>query len=106
MSFAVQCLVVLLAPGPSNALLAASGTLVGIRRSAPMVTAMLAAYGLSISLLIGVAGPAAEHNPWLGLTLRMAAAAFLGWSALKLWAPRRWQAMSGRSPRCRSSSPR
>lgn len=85
MSFAVQCLVVLLAPGPSNALLAASGTLVGVRRSAPMITAMLAAYAVSISLLIGVAGPAAEHNPWLGLTLRLVAAAFLAFSAVKLW---------------------
>ncbi len=83
--FAAQCLIVLIVPGPTNALLAGAGATRGVLRSIPLIAAELAAYGFSIGLLILVVGPVAQDHQGLDMALRLAAAAFLFLSAIRLW---------------------
>lgn len=83
--FAVQCLIVLIVPGPTNALLAGAGAMRGVVRSIPLIAAELAAYGLSIGLLIVLAGPVAQDHQGLDMVLRLAAAALLLLLAIRLW---------------------
>lgn len=75
----------LMAPGPTNILYAAAGAGSGVRRSVRLMPVGLAAYLLSIMLLVLLFGEAARHEPGLGHGLQAAAAAWLGWTALRLW---------------------
>lgn len=84
-AFALAVAALLVTPGPTNTLLAASGAAVGLRRSLALVPAELAGYLAAIGLLTALVGPAVAASPALGITLRLSAGAYLAWSALRLW---------------------
>ena len=74
----------LILPGPTNALLAAAGAH-ALRAALSLLPVVLAAYALTIggALLVLAAGGGAA--PGAGTALRVAAAVFLVWLALRLW---------------------
>lgn len=83
--FLPATVLLLLTPGPTNTLLALSGAQAGLRRSLPLIPAELAGYLLAISgwgVGLALAGAAL---PWLPPLLRMAAAVYLVFLALRLW---------------------
>lgn len=82
---AVAIVGLLLAPGPTNALLAAAGANLGLRRALPLVACEAAGYGLAILVLRGGLGPLIDVAPSLGAALRLACAAWLAWTAVRLW---------------------
>lgn len=84
-AFAPAVLALLLTPGPTNTLLAASGATVGVRRSLRLVPCEIAGYGISIFVLILLVGPLVAGHAAFGAALRMAAAGYLAWSAVVLW---------------------
>ncbi|WP_053239591.1 hypothetical protein [Pleomorphomonas koreensis] len=71
----------LLLPGPTNALVAAATATEGLRRLPAALGAVLAAYGLSLTLL----GLAAATLSGAAPILKLLAAAVLALSAVKLW---------------------
>lgn len=84
-AFLLAVVALLATPGPTNTLLAASGAAAGLARSLRLVPAEIAGYGLAIGLLTTVVGPAAAAAPLLPAALKAAAAAYLAWSAVRLW---------------------
>lgn len=84
-AFILGTLALLATPGPTNTLLAASGAALGVRRSLRLIPAELAGYGVSIGLLGALAVPLMARVPALVPGLKLAAAAFLVWSAASLW---------------------
>lgn len=72
-------------PGPTNALLAISGSALGLRRSLPMITATLAGYGLAVAAVALLAGTLTAIAPQLADVLRLVAAGVLLHAALRLW---------------------
>lgn len=80
----LSLLLLLAAPGPTNALLFAAG----VSAQTPpfrLVFSALAGYGLAIAAGVGVIGPLAEANPQLVLPLRLFAALVLFHVAWRLW---------------------
>jgi threonine/homoserine/homoserine lactone efflux protein len=83
--FAIAVGLLLAAPGPTNALLAASGARRGFAAALVLIPVVLLAYAISIGLLTFVAAPSIRHAP-LGLPLvRIAAGFYLLWLGLRLW---------------------
>jgi threonine/homoserine/homoserine lactone efflux protein len=83
-TFAATSLVLLAAPGPTNALLASAGALAG-RRALPLVVAVAAGYILAVGSLVLLAGPVLANKPMMIVALKFTAAAWLFWTALSLW---------------------
>ncbi|WEZ82284.1 LysE family transporter [Rhizobium sp. 32-5/1] len=84
-SFILSVLTLLIVPGPTNTLLAASGAAVGLRRSLVLIPAECCGYLLSILAVIFILGPLLGDTPILGAGLRIAACLYLLWSAFGLW---------------------
>jgi threonine/homoserine/homoserine lactone efflux protein len=82
---ALAVIVLLATPGPTNTLLAASGAGAGFAPSVHLVAAELAGYLTSILLLMLVAGPAVSAHPGMQVSLKVAAGAWLAYSAVRLW---------------------
>jgi threonine/homoserine/homoserine lactone efflux protein len=84
LSFALAVLALLLTPGPTNTLLAASGASIGFRRSIPCIAAEILGYGIAVTVMVTVApflfGPAG-----VSMTLRVVCGLYLVWTAWKLW---------------------
>lgn len=85
LTFALAVLALLATPGPTNTLLAASGATAGLRWSLRLVPYEIAGYVLSIAVLTIVVGPLVAGHPAFSAALRLAAAAYLSWSAVVLW---------------------
>ena len=84
----VFCLAVfglLATPGPTNSLLAAAGALSGWRASLRLVGVELAAYALSIGALSLLLGPVLAEHAVVTTGLKVAAAVWLLWCALRFW---------------------
>lgn len=75
------------APGPTNTLLALSGAAAGVRRSLPLLAAELIGYLIAIGIIRLLLEPALVVQPILGSAVKVAAALYLGWLALRLWRP-------------------
>jgi threonine/homoserine/homoserine lactone efflux protein len=84
-AFSLAVLALLVAPGPTNALLAASGARLGVMRSLPMLAVVLAAYAVSIGVVTLLLAPQLQASPALWLAARLAAALYLSWLGLRLW---------------------
>jgi threonine/homoserine/homoserine lactone efflux protein len=84
-TFALAVLALLATPGPTNTLLATSGAAAGFQRSFHLVVAEMAGYMISITTLALVIGPIVRESHDLSVALRIACAAFLFYSAWKLW---------------------
>lgn len=78
-------LLLLLLPGPTNALVAAATATGGAVRLPGALAAVLVAYGLALSLLGLGAGTLAEVLPTAAPILKLLASAALLVSAIKLW---------------------
>lgn len=83
--FTIAVLTILATPGPTNALLTTSGALVGFRRSLPLISAELAGYGVSISILLLASRPLIAAFPPFEWVLRATLIAYLLWLAWHLW---------------------
>jgi threonine/homoserine/homoserine lactone efflux protein len=84
-SFALAAFILLLAPGPTNALLWIGGAERGLRRGLPLVLAATAAYLLAIGLILLVLQPLLRLLPWLGDVLALSVAAYIAVLAARLW---------------------
>lgn len=83
--FVTSVVILLIMPGPTNALLATSGATVGFRRSMPLLLGELSGYIVSIVLIQFVLGPAMSRAPSTALIWRVAAGAYLMALSIKLW---------------------
>ena len=84
-AFALACLALLSAPGPTNTLLATSGAIGGFIRSLPLILAELCGYSLAILSLAFLIAPLLNVSPMISVVLRLACGAYLIWSAVDLW---------------------
>jgi len=82
-SFILSAVAILLTPGPTNTLLAASGAAVGLRRALALPLAEAAGYAVAISLFFS-AGDILHEVP-AATALKATAAAWLLFSASRLW---------------------
>lgn len=83
--FLIEVLGVLAIPGPTNSLLLVSGVTRGFQSSLHLALAAVAAYSLSISLLIFALGPASLAHTTVGLLLRVLCSLYLVHLAVWLW---------------------
>lgn len=89
--FVFGAAVILATPGPTNVLLVAAGSLYGWRRALPLVMAELAGYTLSVAVLRLAVLPHVPDTAGVRAALCVAAAAYLYWTARRLW---RWQPLA------------
>ncbi len=75
----------LLAPGPSNALLAASAAAVGVRHSLLLLPVMILGYALGIAGLHYGLGPVAARHPAVATVMNLIAIAILLNASAQLW---------------------
>jgi threonine/homoserine/homoserine lactone efflux protein len=76
---------ILAVPGPTNALLAASGAMLGLRRSLTLIPVVLVAYLGAILAWGCLLAPATTFWPPLASLMRAACALFLAATAMRLW---------------------
>lgn len=75
----------LLTPGPTNTLLALSGASAGLARSTRLMPAELSAYLLVTVPLALFGTELLAHDPRLAMAVRLAAAGWVAYLAVKLW---------------------
>lgn len=85
-TFVLAVLALLATPGPTNTLMAASGAQRGVGRSLPLLAGELGGYLIAITVWIELVGAVAAGHPLVPVVAKFIAAAFLVWSAWKLWA--------------------
>jgi threonine/homoserine/homoserine lactone efflux protein len=83
--FLLATLTLLIAPGPTNALLAAAGATAGLVRPAPLLGGVVAGYLLAIFAVRLALQPIISAYPAVGVALKVAAALYLVWLAVRLW---------------------
>jgi threonine/homoserine/homoserine lactone efflux protein len=83
--FILAVLALLATPGPTNTLMAAAGAQRGLVRSLPLLAGELGGYAIAITVWIELVGAAAAAQPLVPIIAKFIAAAFLLWSAWKLW---------------------
>lgn len=84
-AFLLACLALLAAPGPTNALAAASGAQRGLRPSLPLVAAVLTAYVVAVAVWSVILGLVAGTQPWVPIAAKLLAVLFLLRTAFRLW---------------------
>lgn len=84
-AFVLAAMALLLTPGPTNTLLAASGAAVGVKRSLHLTLAEVAGYLIAIGVVALAIGPLLERSQLPGIALRAACAAYLFYAAWRLW---------------------
>lgn len=85
LTFALAALILLVAPGPTNALLWIGGAERGVRRGLLLVLAATAGYGVAVSLIALLLQPVLRAVPWLGSALALAVAVYIAVLAVHLW---------------------
>jgi threonine/homoserine/homoserine lactone efflux protein len=83
--FSMAVLALLATPGPTNALLATAGAMRGFRRASPLLAVEGVAYLTAISAIHLALRPALEAHPALRDGLKITVAAYLLWTAWRLW---------------------
>jgi threonine/homoserine/homoserine lactone efflux protein len=83
--FSLSTALLLGMPGPTNVLLASAGAAGGLRDAARLISAELAGYAISLTLLLSVDELAGAQRGDIGLALRTAATAVLVATAFKIW---------------------
>jgi threonine/homoserine/homoserine lactone efflux protein len=84
-AFVLAVVALLAVPGPTNTLLAASGAAIGPRPSLPLIPAEIAGYLVAIGILLAAIEPLARAYPAVMVGAKLAAAAYLAWTAVQLW---------------------
>ena len=85
LNFLSGLLALLAAPGPTNALMIASGALGGLRQGVRAAMAATAGYATSIALIGFLLGPVIAREPAVSVAVRLGAAMFLMLSAIRIW---------------------
>lgn len=83
--FATSTLVLLSMPGPTNALLAASGAARGFANSGALLLAQVSGYAVAIGLLLMLDSVAGNFRGEIGVALRLATAVILIAVAYRMW---------------------
>ena len=83
--FILAVLALLATPGPTNTLMAAAGAQGGVARSLPLLAGELGGYFIAITVWTELVGAAGASQPLVPVVAKFIAAAFLLWSAWKLW---------------------
>jgi threonine/homoserine/homoserine lactone efflux protein len=83
--FALGVLAVLATPGPTNTLLMTSGAEAGVKRSLPLVLGELSGYLISVNIIAFLMQELLHRHAAVELLLRGACAAYLLYTASKLW---------------------
>lgn len=84
LTFILTSAIILLTPGPTNTVLAASGAAFGLRQARHLPLAEAGGYMIAISVFVSFA--ALVKDLWWALpALKMLAAAWLAFSAVRLW---------------------
>lgn len=83
--FGLAVLALLITPGPTNTLMAAAGAQRGVLLALPLLTGEVGGYLIAVTLWTELVGVALVTHPWVPAVAKLAAAAFLFWSAWKLW---------------------
>jgi threonine/homoserine/homoserine lactone efflux protein len=83
--FVFAILALLLTPGPTNTLLTVGAATRGLRASLPLLFGELAGYLAVVLPLATVAAPLLENRPALAVGLRIAAACWVLFLAVRLW---------------------
>ncbi|TXJ09054.1 MAG: LysE family translocator [Acinetobacter sp.] len=76
---------ILLTPGPTNTLLAASGIQIGIQKSLKLIPAEVLGYVIAISVWGVLIKAMSGSMPWLPVVLKLLSAAFILVLAVRLW---------------------
>lgn len=85
--FFIALCVLLVVPGPTNALVAIAGAERGIRRGLPLAAVVVAGYLTTIVPVVLFAAPYLTLHPALGDGVKLVAAAWVLLLALRLWSP-------------------
>lgn len=85
LAFALAAFALLLAPGPTNTLLATSGAAAGFKRSLHLIGAMVTGYLVSTVVIALVVAPLVRTSTMLDIALRIGCGAYLLYAAWKLW---------------------
>ena len=83
--FLLAILALLLTPGPTNTLLTVGAAARGFRASLPLLLGELAGYLIVVVPLATIAGSLLEGRPALAIALRLAAALWVLFLAIRLW---------------------
>lgn len=83
--FIIAVLGLLAVPGPTNTLMAAAGAANGVARSLRLLVGELGGYVIAITVWTELVGAAAAQQPMIAVAAKVLAAAFLLWSAYRLW---------------------
>jgi threonine/homoserine/homoserine lactone efflux protein len=83
--FVLAVLTLLGTPGPTNTLLATAGAMLGLRRALPLLAGELVGYAGAILAIRLVLAPILGSYPALGAALKVAVAAFLVFTAVRMW---------------------
>jgi len=102
-TFALGTFVLLVSPGPTNALLAAAGATSAERMARHrLIAAVVGGYAISVGFLTLVSGPTLAERPWLVVVLKMTAASWLLWTSVRLWRSGAMLSRSGGQIRARA----
>jgi threonine/homoserine/homoserine lactone efflux protein len=85
LAFVSAVAALLVAPGPTNALMTVAGAQGGLGRAARLIPAELAGYCTAVLPLVCLGGSVVEQWPALASTLKIVAAAWVMRVALRLW---------------------
>lgn len=91
-TFLLAVWALLLTPGPTNTLLALSGASAGLARSVRLMPAEVAAYLLVTVPLAVFGAEVLAREPLLASAVKLAAAGWVAWLAVKLWRVRTGEA--------------
>lgn len=100
-SFVLMALPLLVAPGPTNALLAAVGATAAFRHSARLVVAPSLGYAVTVTALAALIVPLTRHSTLASPVLNITCGLYLARTAWKLWtepAPPEGKAAAGFGP--------
>jgi threonine/homoserine/homoserine lactone efflux protein len=96
--FTLAVLVLLVTPGPTNTLLAASGAIAGVTRSLRLIPAELGGYLVAIVTLLFLVGPEIQDHALAIAALKILAGLWLCGSAVRLWRNARGSVSTTRTP--------
>lgn len=85
LAFVLAVAALLIVPGPTNTLLAASGAVAGFVRSSRLVLFELGGYLAAIGFYMAVLGPYVAQSPAFATSLKLLASAYLVHCAVRLW---------------------
>lgn len=85
LQFCLSLIVLLFAPGPTNALLALGGAEAGAWRTLRLLPLVVVAYACTVLPLAALGADLLRQHLWIQMTVTLAAALWVAWMALTLW---------------------